>query len=145
MLKKGEFAYNKSYSNGYPFGAVKKLEKYEQGALSPLYIVFSLAKSVNDDYMVYFFETDLWHKEVAKRAAEGARNHGLLNIGADDFLDIKITLPEDIREQEQIASFFQKLDSQISAQQQRLEQLKQMKSACLDGMFPQNGGGISRH
>ena len=145
LLKKGEFAYNKSYSNGYPFGAVKKLEKYEQGALSPLYIVFSLAKSVNDDYMVYFFETDLWHKEVAKRAAEGARNHGLLNIGADDFLDIKITLPEDIREQEQIASFFQKLDSQISAQQQRLEQLKQMKSACLDGMFPQNGGGISRH
>ena len=115
LLKKGEFAYNKSYSNGYPFGAVKKLEKYEQGALSPLYIVFSLAKSVNDDYMVYFFETDLWHKEVAKRAAEGARNHGLLNIGA--------------------------LDSQISAQQQRLEQLKQMKSACLDGMFPQNGGG----
>lgn len=142
LLKKGEFAYNKSYSNGYPFGAVKKLEKYEQGALSPLYIVFSLAKSVNDDYMVYFFETDLWHKEVAKRAAEGARNHGLLNIGANDFLDIKITLPKDIREQEQIASFFQKLDSQISAQQQRLEQLKQMKSACLNSMFPQNGGGI---
>ena len=33
LLKKGEFAYNKSYSNGYPFGAVKKLEKYEQDGL----------------------------------------------------------------------------------------------------------------
>ena len=140
LLKKGEFAYNKSYSNGYPFGAVKKLEKYEQGALSPLYIVFSLAKSMDDDYIVYFFETDLWHKEVAKRAAEGARNHGLLNIGAEDFLDINITFPSDKKEQKQIASFFKKIDSQITAQQERLERLKQMKNACLDGMFPQNGG-----
>ena len=143
LLKKGEFAYNKSYSNGYPFGAVKKLEKYEQGALSPLYIVFSLAKSMDDDYIVYFFETDLWHKEVAKRAAEGARNHGLLNIGAEDFLDINITFPSDKKEQEQIASFFKKIDSQITAQQERLERLKQMKNACLDGMFPQNGGYFS--
>ena len=143
LLKKGEFAYNKSYSNGYPFGAVKKLEKYEQGALSPLYIVFSLAKSMDDDYIVYFFETDLWHKEVAKRAAEGARNHGLLNIGAEDFLDINITFPSDKKEQKQIASFFKKIDSQITAQQERLERLKQMKNACLDGMFPQNGGYFS--
>lgn len=96
---------------------------------------------MDDDYIVYFFETDLWHKEVAKRAAEGARNHGLLNIGAEDFLDINITFPSDKKEQKQIASFFKKIDSQITAQQERLERLKQMKNACLDGMFPQNGGG----
>ena len=138
LLKKGEFAYNKSYSNGYPFGAVKKLEKYEQGALSPLYIVFSLSESVDHDYIVYFFETDLWHKEVAKRAAEGARNHGLLNIGAEDFLDINITFPVDKKEQEQIASFFRKLDAQIISQQQQLERLKQMKQSCLGLLFPDN-------
>ena len=138
LLKKGEFAYNKSYSNGYPFGAVKKLEKYEQGALSPLYIVFSLSESVDHDYIVYFFETDLWHKEVAKRAAEGARNHGLLNIGAEDFLDINITFPVDKKEQEQIASFFRKLDAQIISQQQQLERLKQMKQSCLGLLFADN-------
>ena len=98
---------------------------------------------MDDDYIVYFFDTDLWHKEVAKRAAEGARNHGLLNIGAEDFLDINITFPSDKKEQEQIASFFKKIDSQITAQQERLERLKQMKNACLDGMFPQHGGGTS--
>ncbi len=142
LLRKGEFAYNKSYSNGYPFGAVKKLEKYEQGALSPLYIVFSIAESVNDDYIVYYFETSNWHREVAKRAAEGARNHGLLNIGADDFLDITIAVPKDKREQEQLAAFFRSLDSQIATFQQKLERLKQMKSACLRSMFPSSGGGI---
>lgn len=144
LLKKGEFAYNKSYSNGFPYGAVKKLEKYEQGALSPLYIVFSMDENVDADYIVYFFETSAWHSEVAKRAAEGARNHGLLNIGADDFLDINISLPKDLGEQQRISSFFRGLDSHISMEQQRLERLKQMKSACLRSMFPQNGGVIYR-
>ena len=135
LLKKGEFAYNKSYSNGYPFGAVKRLDKYEMGVLSTLYIVFSVDESVSSDYIVHFFDTSLWHKEVAMRAAEGARNHGLLNIGAEDFLDIDIFLPKDISEQQQIASFFTSLDKQISLQEARLEKLKQIKSACLDKMF----------
>ncbi len=34
LLKKGDFAYNKSYSNGYPWGAVKRLDRYEKGVLS---------------------------------------------------------------------------------------------------------------
>ncbi len=135
LLKKGEFAYNKSYSNGYPFGAVKRLDRYDMGVLSTLYIVFSVDESVCSDYIVHFFDTSLWHKEVAMRAAEGARNHGLLNIGAEDFLDIDIILPKSKDEQQRIASFFASLDKQISLQEQRLEKLKQIKSACLDKMF----------
>lgn len=135
LLKKGEFAYNKSYSNGYPFGAVKRLDRYDMGVLSTLYIVFSVEESVCSDYIVHFFNTSLWHKEVAMRAAEGARNHGLLNIGADDFLDIDIILPKSKDEQQQIASFFKSLDKQIYLQEQRLEKLKQIKASCLDKMF----------
>ena len=135
LIKKGEFAYNKSYSNGYPFGAVKRLDRYDKGVLSTLYIVFSTDASVCSDYIVHFFDTSLWHKEVAKRAAEGARNHGLLNIGAEDFLDIDIVVPKNKEEQQRIASFFRSLDTQISLQEQRLEKLKQIKSACLDKMF----------
>jgi type I restriction enzyme S subunit len=135
LLKKGEFAYNKSYSNGYPYGAVKRLEKFPMGALSVLYIVFALNEFISHDYMVQFFETTLWHKEVAKRAAEGARNHGLLNISAEDFLDIQIVYPQNIEEQRKIASFFTNLDCQIALETQRLEKLKQIKSACLDKMF----------
>lgn len=135
LLKKGEFAYNKSYSNGYPFGSVKRLERYEQGILSTLYITFSIDNSISSDYLTHFFDTNLWHKEVAERAAEGARNHGLLNIGANDFLDINIWKPESKAEQQAIASYFTSLDRQISLQSQSLEKLKQIKSACLDKMF----------
>ena len=135
LLKRGEFAYNKSYSNGYPYGAVKRLDRYDMGVLSTLYIVFSVDESVCSDYIVHFFDTSLWHKEVAMRAAEGARNHGLLNIGAEDFLDINIILPKSKYEQQRIASFFTSLNKQISLQEQRLEKLKQIKAACLDKMF----------
>ena len=135
LMKKGEFAYNKSYSCGFPFGAVKRMDRYEMGALSNLYIVFKLEDTVCDDYILYLFETSTWHKEVSMRASEGARNHGLLNIGAEDFLDIDIWVPNDKAEQHQIASYFRNLDIQISEQEKRLEKLKQIKAACLDKMF----------
>ena len=135
LLKKGEFAYNKSYSNGYPYGSVKRLDRYEQGILSTLYIVFGIDDSISSDYLTHFFDTTLWHKEVAERAAEGARNHGLLNIGAEDFLDINIWKPQTKEEQRKIASYFTALDRRITLQTQRLEKLKQIKAACLDKMF----------
>lgn len=135
LLKRGEFAYNKSYSNGYPFGSVKRLDRYEQGILSTLYIVFTIDDSISSDYLTHFFDTTLWHKDVAERAAEGARNHGLLNISAEDFLDIAIWKPRSIEEQQHITSFFTSLDKQIALQTQRLEKLRQIKAACLDKMF----------
>ena len=90
LVYNGEFAYNKSTSDGYPFGAVKRLDWYEKGVLSTLYIVFALKHLEKDDsdFMTVFYDTDRWHRGVAERAAEGARNHGLLNISADDFFDI---------------------------------------------------------
>ena len=86
LVLNGEFAYNKSTSDGYPFGAVKRLDLYEKGVLSTLYIVFAPKKEqqIDSDYLTVFFDTDRWHKGVAERAAEGARNHGLLNIYAED-------------------------------------------------------------
>lgn len=136
LLKKREFAYNKSYSNGYPFGSVKRLDRYEQGILSTLYIVFGIIDdTISSDYLTHFFDTTLWHKEVAERAAEGARNHGLLNIGAEDFLDINILKPQTKEEQQKIAVYFTSLDRQITLHTQRLEKLKQIKAACLDKMF----------
>lgn len=48
----------------------------------------------------------------------------------------KATIPlTSLAEQQAIASYFTSLDRQISLQSQRLEKLKQIKSACLDKMF----------
>ena len=104
LVLNGEFAYNKSTSDGYPFGAVKRLDLYDKGVLSTLYIVF-VPKSkliINSNFLTVFFDTDRWYKGVSERAAEGARNHGLLNISAEDFFDIDIVISKYIEEQKQI-------------------------------------------
>ena len=121
LVLNGEFAYNKSTSDGYPFGAVKRLDLYEKGVLSTLYIVFAPKKEqqIDSDYLTVFFDTDRWHKGVAERAAEGARNHGLLNISAEDFFDIDLSVPKDIVEQKQIGAFIRQLDHLITLHQRQ--------------------------
>lgn len=119
LVLNGEFAYNKSTSDGFPFGAVKRLDLYEKGVLSTLYIVFSIKNQseIDSDYLTVFFDTDRWHKGVSERAAEGARNHGLLNISADDFFDIDIFLPRHKEEQVAIGSYLRHLDHLITLHQ----------------------------
>ena len=116
LLKKGEFAYNKSYSSDYPWGAVKRLENYEMGVLSTLYIVFR-PNSIDSDFLAVYYDSPKWHQEVSMRAAEGARNHGLLNISPQDFFDTELLFPVNHPEQRDIGSFFQELDQLITLQQ----------------------------
>lgn len=135
LINNGEFAYNKSYSDGFPWGSVKRLDKYDKGVLSTLYIVFAItSNNLNSDYLTVFFDTSLWHNYLALTAAEGARNHGLLNISADDFLAVPILLPC-YAEQKAIGDYFRSLDSLLSAKRQKLVKLRNIKQACLDKMF----------
>ena len=122
LVLNGEFAYNKSTSDGYPFGAVKRLDLYDKGVLSTLYIVF-VPKSkliINSNFLTVFFDTDRWYKGVSERAAEGARNHGLLNISAEDFFDIDIVISKYIEEQKQIGELFRSFDNLITLHQRKL-------------------------
>ncbi|WP_332275625.1 restriction endonuclease subunit S [Bacillus velezensis] len=141
LIKKGEFAYNKSYSKDYPWGAVKRLEKYDMGVLSTLYITFT-PTNVNSDFLVHYYDTNGWHKEVALRAAEGARNHGLLNITASDFFDTVLSIPVSKEEQKKIGIFFKQLDETITLHQRKLELLKDTKKSLLQKMFPKDGANV---
>ena len=134
LLRQGEFAYNKSTSADSPWGAIKRLTRYEKGCVSTLYICFALLNA-NPDYLVTYYETNRWHKAVQMIAAEGARNHGLLNIAPDDFFDTMVSLPESQAEQQTIGRFFSRLDSLITLHQRKLELLKNIKQSMLDKMF----------
>ena len=134
LLHKGEFAYNKSTSTDSPWGAIKRLEKYDMGCVSTLYICFELL-SGDPDFLVTYYETDRWYKAVQLIAAEGARNHGLLNIAPDDFFETQICIPKRIDEQRQIGAFFDRLDSLITLHQRKLELLRNIKKSMLDKMF----------
>ena len=137
LVRKGEFAYNKSTSSDAPWGAIKRLDKYESGVLSTLYIVFQIRDEniIDSDYLVTYYDTDLWHKGVQAIAAEGARNHGLLNIAPADFFKTTISMPKNIEEQRKIGAYFKHLDHLITLHQRKLEKLKIIKKSFLEKMF----------
>lgn len=136
VIKKGEFAYNRSTSEFSPFGAVKRLDRYDAGVLSTLYIVFRLSsEQIQSNYLVNYFSTSNWHQYIAENAAEGARNHGLLNITAEDFLKTPIKAPIVPEEQKKIASFLTTLDKLIAKLEAKLDKLRKLKQALLEKMF----------
>lgn len=136
LIKNGEFAYNKSSSDGYPFGAVKRLDRYKMGVLSTLYIIFALNKDkIDSDFLSIFFETDKWYEHISQRAAEGARNHGLLNISSEDFLDLKILTPKSKNEQNLIAGYVSALNRLVEGTSSKLTKLRTMKQSLLQKMF----------
>ena len=137
LLKKDDFAYNKSYSNGYPFGAIKKLNKYEKGIVSTLYICFRLKNRSNIvDFFEQFFESKKIDKNIQDIAQEGARNHGLLNINVQDFFDITKYTPS-IQEQEKIANFLTNIDKKISLTEEKLELFREYKKGVMQKIFSQ--------
>ena len=125
LLYNGDFAYNKSYSNDYAWGAVKRLDKYEKGCLSSLYFVFRPKDSVDSDYLTHYFETKKWHKGISDIAGEGARNHGLLNMAVDEYFATKHFLPA-IDEQKKIAAFLNKIEKRIDIQNKIIEHKKSL-------------------
>ena len=126
LLYNGDFAYNKSYSNEYAWGAVKRLDKYEKGCLSSLYFVFRPNDNVDSDYLTHYFESSKWHKGISNIAGEGARNHGLLNMAVDDYFATKHCLPS-LPEQKKIARFFNAITRRIEIQNKIIEDLKVLK------------------
>lgn len=123
LICNGEFAYNKSTSNDAPWGAIKRLDRYENGVLSTLYIVFKIKDEclTSSDFLATYYDTSNWHKDVQAIAAEGARNHGLLNISPADFFKTELMIPQDIEEQQKIGDYFSSLDNLIALHHRKLK------------------------
>lgn len=142
LLNKGDFAYNKSYSNGYPYGAIKSLTKYNKGIVSPLYICFSVTEENKfPEFYNQYFEAGKFNREINAYAQEGARNHGLLNIAVEDFFNSLLIKPP-LAEQQKIAAILSTQDKVIELQQKRIDELKKLKKAYLSKMFPQKGSNV---
>ncbi|NMC98658.1 MAG: restriction endonuclease subunit S, partial [Bacteroidales bacterium] len=133
LLKKGDYAYNKSYSAGYPLGAIKRLDNFEKGILSPLYICFRIKEQrISNDYCKHYFDSGLLNKEIQKIAQEGARNHGLLNVSSEEFFQMCIHVPAEIKEQEAIAKILTTANLEIELLEKELEMIKEQKKALME-------------
>lgn len=135
LLRRGDFAYNKSYSDGYPFGAFKPLDRYDQGIVSSLYICFRLNGSGHDhDFLRHYFEAGLFNREVAAIAQEGARNHGLLNVSVVDFFDTSLHTPPQY-EQKAIAAVINDAERKERMLTEQRDALRREKMALMQQLL----------
>lgn len=134
LLLKGDFAYNKSYSSGYPYGAIKRLKDSEKGIVSPLYICLVATNGIVADYFAQYFEVGLLNREIHSFAQEGARNHGLLNISVEDFFNSHIVFAPET-EQQKIAEILQAQDKVIELKEKLLAQKQQQKKYLMQQLL----------
>ena len=135
LLENGDFAYNKSYSKGYPMGAIKRLNNYDKGVVSTLYICFRVVGEQEPLFWEQFFEAGQLNREINKIAQEGARNHGLLNVSVTEFFsDIEVPVPSRV-EQRKIADFLRVLDQKLNAVKEQIELTQTFKKGLLQQMF----------
>lgn len=132
VLKTNQIVYTKSPLKSKPYGIVK-VNKGSVGIVSVLYAVYDAKDDVCPDYIHYYFEpTYRINNYLLPLINKGAKN--TMNISDEMALRGYIWIPS-FDEQKKIADYLQVLDSQITLHSQRLEKLKQIKSACLDNMF----------
>ena len=132
VLKTGQIVYTKSPLKAKPYGIVKQ-NLGDSGIVSVLYAIYDAKEDVDAGYIHYYFDP-AWrlNEYIRPLVNKGAKN--TMNISDETTLEGYITIPS-FAEQKLIAEYFSNLDKQISIQEQRLEKLKQIKSACLKNMF----------
>ena len=138
LLRKGDFAYNKSSSQGRPFGAIKPLKMYDKGVVSTLYICFRSKDPNAIGFWEQYFDAGIFDKKIMAIAQEGARNHGLLNVPTNDFFGLSIFVPKP-NEQKKIAECLAEMDKLISLQSQKVDALIEKKKGLMQQLFPQSG------
>ena len=144
LLHKGDFAYNKSYSKGYPMGAIKLLKYYDKGVVSTLYICFRAKDSYNGSFFEQYFNAGLLNSEIGNIAQEGGRAHGLLNVSVKEFFkDVNLLVPKP-QEQQKIADCLSFLDDLIGAETEKLDSLKVHKKGLLQQLFPAEGETVPK-
>ena len=136
LVYKDEFCYNKSYSNGYPMGAIKRLNTFDKAVVTTLYICFRLKDkaSTNIDFFEQYCESGIFNKELVKVANEGGRAHGLLNVTPSDFFNMHMSIPN-IDEQNAIASVLVNADKEIELANEKLVNLQSQKRGLMQQLL----------
>ena len=118
LLHKGELSYNHGNSKLAKYGTVFSLQTYEEALVPRVYHSFKVEIG-SADFIEYYFATKMPDRELRKLISSGARMDGLLNIGYDDFMGIKMMFPS-VLEQDKIAECFRAFDHLITLHQRKI-------------------------
>lgn len=125
------FAYNPARIN---VGSIGYSGDLKDVIISSLYVCFKTSETVNDEFLLKYFETESFKKAVLNSVEGGIRSY----LFYDNFAKINLYLPPnyDTAEQQKIADCLSSADNLIIAQTNRLEALKVHKKGLMQQLFP---------
>ncbi|WP_165418184.1 restriction endonuclease subunit S [Rhizobium ruizarguesonis] len=144
MLKKYDFAYNKSATKEYPEGFIALYTGEELAAVpNSIFTCFQIKGDLSSPhYLNYLFLGNLHGRWLRKFIEVGARAHGSLSINDSDLLALPVpvpTGPNSLKEQQKIADCLDSVDALIAAQGRKVEALRVRKKGLMQQLFPQEG------
>lgn len=128
IVEPNEFAYNPARIN---VGSIAFNDLDETVIVSSLYVIFSLDKSINNNYALLFIKSPEFNKEVRRNTEGSVREY----LFYENFANIRIPTPPSLEEQQAIGTYFSNLDNLINSYQEKISQLETLKKKLLQDMF----------
>jgi type I restriction enzyme S subunit len=149
LLRKNDFAYNKSATKDYPEGFIALYGGDDLAAVpNSIFTCFRVAKdSLDPQYLNNLFINNLHGRWLRKFIEVGARAHGSLSINDDDLFTLPIPIPggkSSGTEQQKIATCLSSLDDLIGVESRKLDTLKAHKKGLMQQLFPREGETVPR-
>ncbi len=134
-LKKGDILFTPSSETPDDIGhSVVVFENLKNTLYSYHLMRFRPKLKLDILYSHYFCNIDYVLKQISRVATGSTR----FTISISGFSNIKIKLPSTVQEQQKIANCLTSLDDLITAQNQKIETLKQHKKGLMQKLFPEN-------
>lgn len=134
------FAYNPARIN---VGSIGYSGNLKDVIISSLYVCFQTCKSVNDEFLLKYFETESFNKAVSNSVEGGIRSY----LFYDNFAKINLFLPPnyDTAEQQKIAECLSSIDALIKATKNKIDELKAHKKGLMQRLFPAEGKTVPEY
>ena len=132
IMRLGDIAFEGNKSKHFAHGRLVE-NTIGDGIVSHVFVVM---KPISARYDLNFWKYYINNEDImGKKLVRCTKSSTMMtDLVIDDFLKESILVPS-YEEQVKIGGILSSLDSQINLQTQRLEKLKQIKTACLDEMF----------
>lgn len=143
VIRKYDFAYNKSATKQFPEGYISMLGEYDIAAVpNSIFTCFRITD--NESYPPFF--DYLWHNNyhghwLRKYIEVGARAHGALSVDTKHLWSMPLALP-DFKEQQKIADCLSSVDELIEAESRKLKVLEKYKKGLMQKLFPSEGKNL---
>ena len=123
VVRRGEFAYNPSRVN---VGSLAMLKEYDEGILSPMYIVFKANENIDKTYLLQCLQSWWFRGHIPAYTQGSVRD----SLSFDGLCSMKFYIPT-LQEQKAISAILERADKEIEIHKQKLAAMQAQKKGLM--------------